>query len=331
VHVQAAYEEIMAQPVGQSVASTRQRSVVYELLRAMRPKQWIKNAFVFGAIAFSNDRLWMRADQLLLVIGAFLIFCACSGAIYLLNDLVDIEKDRAHPKKRNRPLASGRLNPTLALVVAIALMVGVLGGSVWIDSLSSLPALDYSLMLVMLAYILIQGVLYSFFLKNIVILDIFTIAAGFVLRAVAGGVVLDIRITPWLLICMGLLAIFLGLGKRRAEIVLLGEDASSHRKILQEYSIPMLDQMISIVTAATLMAYTLFTYTATTLPLEPYPVMMTTVPLVIYAIFRYLYLIHHRGGGGSPEELVLKDRPLAAAIGLYGILVLALLSIFRQG
>jgi 4-hydroxybenzoate polyprenyltransferase len=321
----------MAQPVGQSVASTRQRSVLYELLRAMRPKQWIKNAFVFGAIAFSNDRLWMRLDQILLVIGAFLIFCACSGSIYLLNDLVDIEKDRAHPKKRNRPLASGRLNPTLALVVAVLLMLAVLGGSVWIDSLNSFPALDYSLMLVMLSYILIQGVLYSFFLKNIVILDIFTIAAGFVLRAVAGGVVLDIRITPWLLICMGLLAIFLGLGKRRAELVLLGEDASTHRKILQEYSIPMLDQMISIVTAATIMAYTLFTYSATTLPLEPYPVMMSTVPLVIYAIFRYLYLIHHRGGGGSPEELVLRDRPLAAAIGLYGILVLALLSIFRQG
>jgi 4-hydroxybenzoate polyprenyltransferase len=294
----------MAQPIGTTAAVAKQRPMLYELVRAMRPKQWIKNAFVFGAIAFSNDRLWMRFDQVALVIAAFLIFCACSGAIYLLNDLVDIEKDRAHPKKRNRPLASGKLSPTLALVVAILLMLGVLGGSLWIDSLNSLPQFDVGLTLVMLSYILIQGVLYSFWLKNIVILDIFTIAAGFVLRAVAGGVVLDIRITPWLLICMGLLAIFLGLGKRRAEIVLLGEDASSHRKILQEYSIPMLDQMIGIVTAATIMAYTLFTYTATTLP---------------------------RGGGGSPEELVLKDRPLAAAIGLYGVLVLALLAFFRQG
>jgi 4-hydroxybenzoate polyprenyltransferase len=208
-------------------------------------------------------------------------------------------------------------------------MAGVLGGSYWLDSLNSFPQSDFGLLLVMLSYIVIQGLLYSFFLKNIVILDIFTIAAGFVLRAVAGAVVLDIQITPWLLICMGLLAIFLGLGKRRAEIVLLGEDATAHRKILQEYSIPMLDQMISIITAATIIAYTLFTYSAETLPKQPYPVMMSTVPLVIYAIFRYLYLIHHRGGGGSPEELVLKDRPLAASIGLYGVLVLALLAFFR--
>ncbi len=319
----------MARPIEPAVVRAQPSAIPYQLLRAMRPKQWVKNVFVFGAIAFSNDRLWMRPNQIFLVIGAFLIFCACSGAIYLLNDLVDIEKDRAHPKKRNRPLASGQLSPQVALIAALLLMAGVLGGSYWLDSLNSFPQPDFGLLLVMLSYIVIQGVLYSFFLKNIVILDIFTIAAGFVLRAVAGAVVLDIQITPWLLICMGLLAIFLGLGKRRAEIVLLGEDATAHRKILQEYSIPMLDQMISIITAATIMAYTLFTYSAETLPKQPYPVMMSTVPLVIYAIFRYLYLIHHRGGGGSPEELVLKDRPLAASIGLYGVLVLALLALFR--
>jgi 4-hydroxybenzoate polyprenyltransferase len=182
---------------------------------------------------------------------------------------------------------------------------------------------------IILTYLVVQGLLYSFFLKNIVIIDIFTIAAGFVLRAIAGALVLDIAITPWLLLCMGLLAIFLGLGKRRAELVLLEEGAASHRKILQEYSISMIDQMLSIVTAATIMAYTLFTFTSKTMPTEPYPYMMLTVPIVIYAIFRYLYLIHHKGGGGSPEELVLKDVPLAVSIVVWGGTVLALLIWFR--
>jgi 4-hydroxybenzoate polyprenyltransferase len=294
----------------------------------MRPKQWIKNVFVFAAIIFSDDRLWMRPDQILLALGAFVIFCACSGAIYLINDLVDIEKDRAHPKKRSRPLASGRLSPQVAVVAAVVLMLLVLVGSYWIDSLNNPP--DFGLMAVMLTYIVIQGLLYSYWIKHVVILDIFTIAAGFVLRAVAGAVVLDIRITPWLLICMGLFALFLGLGKRRAEIVLLGEGAVIHRKILQEYSIAMLDQMISIVTAATIIVYTLFTYSAPNMPQEPYPVMMVTVPIVIYAIFRYLYLIHQHGGGGSPEELVLKDVPLAFSIACYGATVLTLLAFFRS-
>lgn len=311
-----------------NMVTPRLRDIPVELLRAMRPKQWVKNVFVFGAIAFSEGRLWLQPSEVLKVIGAFFIFCICSGAIYLVNDLVDIEKDRAHPKKRYRPLASGRLSVPVAIIATVVLMGGGLYSAYWLDSLNNPP--DYSLMLVMLTYIVIQGVFYSYWLKNIVIVDIFTIAAGFVLRAVAGAVVLDIRITPWLLICMGLLALFLGLGKRRGELVLLGGEASSHRKILQDYSIPMLDQMISIVTAATIMAYTLFTYSAETLPREPYPVMMSTVPFVIYAIFRYLYLIHHRNGGGSPEELLLKDPPLAVSVGLYGVTVLVLLAVFRH-
>jgi 4-hydroxybenzoate polyprenyltransferase len=306
----------------------RLRDIPIELLRAMRPQQWVKNVFVFAAIAFSESRLWLQPGAIAKVIGAFIIFCGCSGAIYLVNDLVDIEKDRAHPKKRYRPLASGRLSVPVAIVAAIVLIIGGLYAAYWLDSLNNPP--DYDLMWVMLTYIVVQGLFYSYWLKNVVIIDIFTIAAGFVLRATAGAVALDIRITPWLLICMGLLALFLGLGKRRAELVLLGGDASTHRRILQDYSIPMLDQMISIVTAATIMAYTLFTYSAETLPKDPYPVMMITVPFVIYAIFRYLYLIHHRNGGGSPEELLLKDLPLAASVGLYGITVLALLAFFRH-
>ena len=302
-------------------------AVALELLRAMRPRQWIKNIFVFGAIVFSEQRLWTRPDRVLLVFGAFVLFCMTASAIYLINDLVDIEKDRAHPKKRNRPLAAGRLSPSVAIVAACVLLVVALPAAYLLDSVNG-P--DSGLLIVLLSYLLIQGMLYTYLLKHIVIVDIFTIAAGFILRAVAGAVVLDIEITPWLLICMGLLALFLGLGKRRAELVLLEEGATDHRRILEEYSVPMLDQMMSIVTAATIIAYTLFTFTATTLPHEPYPVMMITIPFVVYAIFRYVYLIYHHQGGGSPEELVLKDIPLALDIALWGVTVLVLLAIYRH-
>ena len=287
----------MARSLEFDTTPARGGAVLLELLRAMRPRQWIKNTWVFAAIAFSEQRLWTRPGQVLLVLGTFVLFCMAAGAIYLINDVVDIEKDRAHPKKRNRPLASGRLRPGIAVAAAVVLMLVVL------------PV--------------------AYLLKNIVIIDIFTIAAGFLLRAIAGAVVIDIPISSWLLICMGLLALFLGLGKRRAELVLLEEGATEHRRILDEYSVSMLDQLISIATAATIIAYTLFTSTATTLPHARYPVMIITVPFVVYGIFRYIYLIHHHEGGGSPEELVFKDRPLALDIVLYGLTVLALLWIYR--
>jgi 4-hydroxybenzoate polyprenyltransferase len=312
----------MAKIADQAAGRAGPMVIPIALLRSMRPRQWFKNVFVFAAIAFSDDRLWMHFDRLLQVIGAFIVFCACSSAIYLINDLVDIEKDRAHPRKRNRPLASGILPPAVALVAAVLLIAFTVVAAYLLDSGDGVA--DYGLVVIMATYVVVQGILYSFWLKHIVILDIFTIAAGFVLRAVAGAVVLDIRITPWLLVCMGLLSLFLGLGKRRAELVLLGDDATSHRRILQEYSLPMLDQLISMVTAATIIAYTLFTYNSVTLQRYPYPAMMITVPFVVYAIFRYIYLIHQRGGGGSPEELVMKDMPLALSIALYGMTVLLL-------
>jgi 4-hydroxybenzoate polyprenyltransferase len=318
----------MARSIEFETAPARGGAMLWELLRAVRPRQWIKNVFVFGALAFSEERLWTRPLSVLLVVGTFALFCMAAGAIYLINDIVDIEKDRAHPKKRNRPLASGRLRPGIALAVAIALMLIALPGAYLLDSLDPQGA-DFSLLGVILAYILIQGLLYTYLLKNIVILDIFTIAAGFVLRAVAGAVVLDIPISSWLLICMGLLAVFLGLGKRRAELVLLEGGATDHRRILDEYSVPMLDQLISIVTAATIIAYTLFSTTAATLKHASYSAMLLTVPFVVYAIFRYIYLIHHQRGGGTPEDLVLKDRPLGLSIVLYGLTVLALLFYYR--
>lgn len=292
------------------------------MVRTMRPKQWIKNAFMFGALVFSEEHLWRSWASLTTVIAGFVVFCMAASSIYLLNDVVDVEKDRAHPRKRHRPIAAGIVPVPLALTVAVLLLLAAISGAWWVDG-------DSDFLIIVVTYLVVQGVLYSFILKNIVIIDIFTIAAGFVLRAIAGALVLDIAITPWLLLCMGLLAIFLGLGKRRAELVLLEQGAASHRKILQEYSIPMIDQMLSIVTAATIMAYTLFTFTSKTMPTEPYPYMMLTVPVVIYAIFRYLYLIHHKGGGGSPEEMVFTDVPFAASIVVWGGMVLALLIWFR--
>ena len=306
----------------------RGAAVIVELLRAMRPKEWIKNVFVFAALAFSQERLWLRLDKVAIVGAAFVLFSMAASAIYLINDLVDIEKDRAHPKKRSRPLASGRLSPKVALVAAVVLLAVALPASFLLDytpGAAALPNLDFGLVLV--SYVLIQGVAYSYYLKHVVILDIFTIAAGFVLRAVAGALVLDIRITYWLLVCMGLLAVFLGLAKRRAELILLQNGAGEHRRILDEYSLPMLDQMISIITAATIIAYTLFTTSAETLPRTPFPIMLVTVPIVVYLIFRYLYLMYKHGEGGSPADLVLKDVPFIVAGVLWGVLVLVILAL----
>ena len=292
------------------------------LLRTMRPRQWIKNVFVFAAIAFSEGRLWYNEPlQLLRVLGAFIAFCMAASAIYLINDLVDMEKDRAHPKKRHRPLAAGILSPTLAAITAAILIVSVFPLALWLDG-------DSDFAIVLAVYVVVQGFLYSYWLKNVVISDILIIAAGFILRAIAGAAVIDIVITPWLIICMGLLALFLGIGKRRHELKLLENGARNHRRILTEYSIPLLDQMQSIVTASIIMAYSMTAFSAPVAPQKPFPMLMITVPFVVYAIFRYLYLIYQRDGGGAPEDLVLQDRPLAISIVLWGITVLAVLMFF---
>ncbi|MFN3372495.1 MAG: decaprenyl-phosphate phosphoribosyltransferase [Chloroflexus sp.] len=292
------------------------------LVRTMRPRQWIKNVFVFAAIAFSEGRLWYYEPlELLRVIGAFVAFSMAASAIYLINDLVDIEKDRAHPKKRHRPLAAGLLSPTVAAVTAAILIVSVFPFAIWLDG-------DLDFALVLAIYVVVQGFLYSYWLKNIVIFDILIIAAGFILRAIAGAAVIDIVITPWLIVCMGLLALFLGIGKRRHELKLLEGGAGTHRRILEEYSIPLLDQMQAIVTASIVMAYSMTAFSAPVAPQEPFPMLMITIPFVVYAIFRYLYLIYQCDGGGAPEELVLQDRPLALSIILWGLTVLGVLIIF---
>ncbi len=320
-------------PKGIAILTTAANpSVVHELLRAMRPRQWVKNAFVFAAIAFSEGRLWrfweptVGPAPLLRAIGAFAVFCMAASAIYLVNDLVDIEKDRAHPKKRNRPFASGRLRPVVGVVAAAVLISAVLPLALFLDSDKGF--LDWDFLAVLVTYITVQGFLYTYWLKNVVIFDILVLAAGFVLRAAGGAAVLDVMITPWLLLCMLLLALFLGIGKRRHELTLLESGAGDHRRILQEYSVPMLDQMMSIVTASIIMTYSITVFLAPVAPQKPYPMLMATIPFVIYAIFRYLYLIYQRGEGGAPDELILKDLPLAGSVVLWGFTVLGVLLIF---
>ncbi|NTU82308.1 MAG: decaprenyl-phosphate phosphoribosyltransferase [Chloroflexales bacterium] len=322
--------KVTNQPI--SAAAMSSPNLAHELLRAMRPRQWVKNAFVFAAIAFSEGRLWrvwdpqVGPEPLLRVLGAFVAFCMAASAIYLVNDLVDIEKDRAHPKKRNRPFASGRLSPTVGIIAAAALIIAVFPLALALDSDKGF--LDWGFLVVLITYIAVQGFLYTYWLKNVVILDILVLAAGFVLRAVGGAAVIDVMITPWLLVCMLLLALFLGIGKRRHELTLLEGGAGEHRRILQEYSVPMLDQMMSIVTASIIMAYSITAFLAPVAPQKPYPMLMATIPFVIYAIFRYLYLIYQRGEGGAPDELILKDLPLAGSVMLWGLTVLGVLLLF---
>ncbi|MGQ9493178.1 MAG: decaprenyl-phosphate phosphoribosyltransferase [Anaerolineae bacterium] len=282
------------------------------LLKAMRPKQWTKNIFVLAALVF--DAKLFVSEFLFKSLLAFVLFCAISSAVYLINDLSDVERDRQHPTKRNRPLASGQLAPGLALTVAVLLVAISMPIAYGLDPLFAALAGIY----------LLTMVLYSFWLKNIVIIDVLTVAAGFVLRVAAGVVVVKTaRFSPWLYLCMVLLALFIAISKRRHELVLLNESANEHRSIFNEYSLPLLDDMIRMVTACTAMAYSLYTFSAVGLP--PNHAMMLTIPFVLYGLFRYMYLVHIKGEGGEPEDLLLKDRPLFLAVVLWGLAVIIIL------
>jgi len=289
-----------------------------ELLRALRPRQWTKNLFVFAGLAFSQHLVDLV--QVLEVLGAFVVFCMASGCIYLFNDLVDLQRDRLHPLKSQRPLASGRL----AVGVARWALAGLLGMTGGLGYLLGLPFLT-----VILIYLGIQ-ILYSLLLKRIVILDVFCIAAGFVLRVLAGAVVIQVDVSRWLVVCTLMVSLFLGLAKRRHELTLAGEDANSHREVLAEYSPGLLDQLISVVTAATVLSYTLYTVDPETVAKFGTGNLVLTVPFVLYGVFRYLYLIHMKGGGaggagGSPESTLLNDRPLLVNIALWGLMVVLVL------
>ena len=265
------------------------------LIREMRPRQWSKNLLLFFGLIFAQK---LTDPYLLgLATAGFVVFCAASSAIYIVNDLVDLDRDRHHPVKRNRPLAAGTVTPIQAVVLAVVLLVFSIVGAF---------ALRPEFGVITLAYIALM-VAYSFWLKHIVLIDVFAIAAGFVIRAVAGAIVVGVPISPWLYVCTVLAALFVALAKRRHELLLLSTGAGRHRRILEEYSPELLDQLITVVTAATVMAYSLYTFSAENLPKNH--AMMLTLPFVLYGIFRYLYLMYMKNGGGSPEEVLMKDAP----------------------
>jgi 4-hydroxybenzoate polyprenyltransferase len=283
------------------------------LWKTMRPHQWPKNVIVYAALVF--DGKFFDATLFWQTTVVFICFCLASSSVYILNDLVDVEKDRLHPKKRLRPLPNGLLNPTFALVAA-AVLAGI--------SLLITTWLDVWVGLVTLAYLL-QNVAYSFYLKNIVIVDVMVLALGFLLRVVAGAMIAHVaNFSPWLYVCVTLVSLFLGFGKRRQEISLLEGDAANHRASLQEYNVPLLDQIIGIVTTSTFLTYTLYGIEAQT-ALAADGRMLLTTPFVFYFIARYLYLIHVKKLGGAPDELLFRDRALLLNSGLWALSVFILI------
>ena len=289
------------------------RSASTLLLVSLRPEQWTKNLFVFAGLIFGG-RLLDRQEALLAV-AAFVIFCALSGAVYLINDVADRDADRRHPLKRTRPIASGELSVRTALGAATLLGAGGLAAAFLIGPDFGSIATAYLALLLA----------YSMMLKHVVIIDVLTIAVGFVLRAVAGAVVVLVPIGPWLLVCTTLLALFMALSKRRHELVLLGDGAIEHRRILEEYSPYLLDQMIAVVTASTLIAYSVYAISPETAARLGTPRLGLTIPFVLYGIFRYLYLVHQKRGGGSPAAMLLTDRLLLACVALWATSVVVLM------
>ncbi len=288
-------------------------SIPSNLLRSLRPEQWTKNLVVFAGLGFGLKLF--DATAVLQATAATILFCVLSGVVYLVNDLADREADRQHPLKARRPIAAGTLPPGVAAAAAVVLGAGALAAAF---------ALRLSFGWVALAYLVLQ-LAYSGPLKHIVIIDVLTLALGFVLRAVAGAVAIDVLISHWLLVVTILLALFLALSKRRHELVLLADGAAEHRKILGEYSPYLLDQMIGVVTASTLIAYTFYCISPETVQKFGSDRLGLTVPFVLYGIFRYLYLVHRRDGGGSPSEMLLADRPLLVCVALWALAVIVIL------
>jgi 4-hydroxybenzoate polyprenyltransferase len=287
----------------------RDRSPSLNILISMRPAQWTKNLLVFAGLLFG--RRLLDVASLGRAVTAFVIFCALSGVVYLINDIADRESDHRHPLKARRPIASGALSVPVAIVAAM--VVGGIG-------LAASAALGWRFFAVAAGYVALLA-LYSGPLKHIVIIDVLTIAFGFVLRAVAGAVAVDVEISRWLLVCTVLLALFVALAKRRHELVLLADGATSHRPILGEYSPYLLDQMIAVVTASTLIAYAFYAISPETEAKFGTPWLGLTIPFPLYGIFRYLYLVHRREGGGSPAELLMTDRPLLVCVALWALTV----------
>jgi 4-hydroxybenzoate polyprenyltransferase len=288
---------------------------LWGLLRTLRPKQQVKNVFIFAALVF--DKKLADWPILAKTVLAFVIFCLVAGTVYIVNDLVDVEKDKLHPKKRRRALPSGQLKPWFAISAAVAILAVCLPVAYWLHPLFFAIVLGY----------FVLNLAYSFYLKHLVIIDVMTVASGFVLRVAAGVVVAEAeRFSPWLYVCMTFLALFMAIGKRRHELILLAGNADSHRKILNEYTVPFLDQMIIVVVTATLIAYSLYSATAGNLPCNHG--MLLTIPFVIYGMFRYLYLVQVKGEGGAPEDLLFTDRPFLVDVMLWGVSVFLVMYVF---
>jgi 4-hydroxybenzoate polyprenyltransferase len=282
------------------------------LLKTMRPRQWIKNGFIFFALIF--DRQLFLIEPFLRTVVGFFLFCLVSSAVYLFNDIADVEADRNHPEKKNRPIASGKLPIRVAWMSALLLAFLAIPFGYWLSPYFAL----------ILAAYLVINLLYSRWLKHVSILDVLIISSGFVLR-VAAGVALIYpveRFSPWLYMITILFSLYVGLGKRRAELNLLAQGASAHRKVFEGYTLPLLDQYITIVSGMTIVAYSLYTFSAPNLPENH--AMMLTIPFVLYGIFRYLQLIQIGHAAGSPDEVALKDRPLQITVLLWGLTVIGI-------
>ena len=292
-----------------SGAARPARPFAVSLVRSLRPSQWTKNLIVFGGLLFGQRLL--DPGAILVSIAAFVVFCALSGVVYLLNDVADREADRLHPLKRHRPIAAGDVPVGAAMTLAAALGTAALAAAFLLRFEFGLVAVTY---IVLLA-------LYSGPLKHIVIVDVLTIAIGFVLRAAGGAIVIAEPVSHWLLTVTILGALFLALSKRRHELVLLADDAKSHRRILQEYSPYLLDQMISVVTASTLVAYAFYTVSPETVQKFNTDKLGLTLPFPLYGIFRYLYLVHQKEGGGNPSDTLLNDKPLLTCVALWALTV----------
>jgi len=298
-----------------SDGGVRRGSVVIHFLRSLRPEQWTKNLIVFAGLLFQpGARELFNPVALARTVTAFVAFCLLSGVVYVFNDITDREADRRHPVKRSRPIAAGAISPWMAGGLAAILGIVALGVSF---------LLSWSFGAVAVSYLVLQAV-YSGPLKHIVILDVLTIAFGFVLRAVAGAVAIDVPISHWLLVVTILLALFLGLSKRRHELVMLADGAIGHRQSLGEYSPYLLDQMISVVTASTLVAYIFYCISPETTEKFGTDLLGLTIPFPLYGIFRYLYLVHQREGGGSPSQMLMNDRPLLVCVALWALAVVVI-------
>ncbi|MCI0567090.1 MAG: decaprenyl-phosphate phosphoribosyltransferase [Acidobacteria bacterium] len=291
----------------------RPKGILLDLLESMRPQQWIKNLLLLAPLLFAKGL--GDSTRVLEALLAFLIFCALSSGVYLLNDVLDFEKDRKHPVKSRRPIASGRLKVGTAVVILVFLLLG---------SLTAGFALTPYFGAAGLAYVLLN-LGYSFWLKEMVILDVMIIAFGFVLRALAGALAIQVEISPWLILCTIMLSLFLAFCKRRRELELLADGARDHRPALREYSVLFLDQMISITTASTVVCYSFYTISPEVEQKLGTHHLFVTIPFVLYGIFRYLYLVHQRGQGGNPASSLLTDRPLLACVALWALVVAGIL------